>query len=71
MSNCPECGSMRTEVVTTSTKTKDGTRVRRRHCLICDHRWYTIQPPERVIDSSRLKWVRFRSREIRILEGGK
>lgn len=52
---CPHCNSSRIEVVTTSRTALDET-IRRRHCLICDHRWYTMQPPEQPIPDYHVQW---------------
>ena len=41
---CPECGRRRNRVVLTSDALNGKFDIiRRRHCLICDHRWYTGQ----------------------------
>ena len=53
--NCPECRSQRVYVVMTK-PTQDGQILRRRHCHACDHRWYSLQSPEVVIDGSRIEW---------------
>ena len=52
---CPECGSRQLRVVLT-TNTKEKEVVRRRRCLRCDHRWYTLQPPERVLEGMAVSW---------------
>ena len=55
---CPACGSFNCRVVTTK-RTTDGPyeTVRRRRCVSCDHRWYTAQHPEVLIDPYALTWV--------------
>lgn len=45
---CPSCGSHNVTVVL-SKQGKRQFRIRRRHCLDCEHRFYTAQPPEHVI----------------------
>lgn len=45
---CPNCGSNRLGVVLTKQGRRQF-RIRRRHCLDCEHRFYTAQPPEHVI----------------------
>ena len=42
---CPNCGNFSNYVVCTR-RAKDGITHRRRHCNLCDHRWYTVQYPE-------------------------
>ncbi|MFZ9095527.1 MAG: hypothetical protein ACO22O_12365 [bacterium] len=52
---CPNCLS--TELSVTSTfKVAEckGQVVRRRRCKACDHKWYTLQQPEEVVDSYRI-----------------
>lgn len=49
---CPKCGSHNVTVVLTKTARR-GFRIRRRHCLTCNHRYYTAQPPEHVIAGTR------------------
>ena len=55
---CAKCGSFRVHVVTTK-RTVEGPYeiVRRRHCISCNHRWYTAQVPEVEIPSSAMTWV--------------
>ena len=48
LGGCPKCGSKNLAVVYTKVR-KRKFRVRRRHCLACDHRFYTAQPPEYVL----------------------
>ena len=52
---CPACTSSRIEVVKTS-RTALEEIIRRKHCLICGCRWYTIQPPEREIPDYDVQW---------------
>ena len=54
--DCPNCGNTRTRVVCTK-RDPDGVIMRRRHCLICEHRWYTMQYPEVAINNNEIKWV--------------
>ena len=53
---CPKCGQPRSRVVCTK-RDDSGVLIRRRHCLICEHRWYTMQYPEVAINNSEIKWV--------------
>lgn len=48
VSCCPECGSSRSSVVL-SRDTVEGNRIRRRVCLSCEGRWYSVQPAEKVV----------------------
>jgi transcriptional regulator NrdR family protein len=34
----------------------DGDFIRRRHCLDCGHRWYTLQTAETLIEGCTLQW---------------
>jgi len=54
--NCPECHSARVKVVMTTYATT-GEKVRRRHCLTCDHRWYTLQQPETILLKTSVNWL--------------
>lgn len=49
------CQSSTVKVVETRTM-PDGTRMRRRRCRQCGHKWYTVQPPEQEIEGWRLIW---------------
>jgi len=53
---CPACEKGRTRVVCTK-RAPDGVTIRRRRCVICDHRWYTIQYPEVAVSDHEIKWV--------------
>ena len=53
--DCPECGNGRTRVVCTK-RAPDGVTIRRRKCPICEHRWYSLQYPEVVIETGEVKW---------------
>ena len=54
--DCPKCGQGKNRVICTR-KDNLGVLVRRRHCLICEHRWYTMQYPEVAINNREVKWV--------------
>ena len=54
---CPKCSHLRTRVVCTK-RDADGITIRRRKCLICEHRWYSIQYPEVAIEDSEVKWIK-------------
>ncbi|MFZ9535690.1 MAG: hypothetical protein ACO28M_03510 [Vulcanococcus sp.] len=45
---CPKCGSKNIHVVYTKERRRKF-RVRRKWCKACDHRFYTVQPPEHVV----------------------
>ena len=62
---CPECGSQLTKVVMTKPVQGGGT-LRRRHCKLCDNRWYSYQDPEIMVKSHQVVW---RHRHyVRVLE---
>lgn len=52
---CPSCGHPITAVVTTA-RSNDGGFLRRRHCVECDRRFYTVQLPEFVIPAHVFVW---------------
>ena len=54
--DCPECGEGRTRVVCTK-RASDGVTIRRRRCVICEHRWYSIQYPEVPVANQEIKWI--------------
>jgi transcriptional regulator NrdR family protein len=54
---CPCCGSQLSRVVL-GKEAQGGEQVRRRHCEVCDHRWYTMQPGEQAISEFHLQWGR-------------
>jgi len=58
---CPSCGCRRTHVVSTS-QDDSGQIVRRRHCRVCEHRWYTLQQPEVEISAYQLVWAKSKAR---------
>lgn len=53
---CPECGSLSTTVVC-SKESMDGERVRRRLCKNCNHRFYTEQGRESVLEPWQVNWL--------------
>lgn len=55
--HCPKCGAAkaRLRVVLTARSGADEV-VRRRHCRACDHRWYTLQPPETLLQGKAITW---------------
>ena len=47
---CPKCGTYNTRVVMTKSVDLNGyAKVRRRACCRCEHRWYSAQGPEHVV----------------------
>ena len=54
--DCPECGQGRTRVVCTK-RAADGVTIRRRTCVVCDHRSYSIQYPEVAISDREVRWI--------------
>ena len=54
--NCPECEQGRTRVVCTK-RAADGVTIRRRRCVVCEHRWYSIQYPEVPVANQEIKWI--------------
>ena len=54
---CPKCAEARTRVVLTK-RAKDGITIRRRCCISCEHRWYSIQYPEVAVKDGEVKWIK-------------
>jgi len=54
---CTVCGGTRSHVVCTTTTDCGTGRVRRRACLDCDNRWWTVQPQELAIPDNALAWT--------------
>jgi len=54
---CPKCSERRTRVVLTK-RAKDGVTIRRRCCISCEHRWYSIQYPEVAVQDNEVKWIK-------------
>jgi len=54
---CPACKSTVLKVVCTK-RTENGVIVRRRVCVLCNHRWYSIQYPEVPVYKSEIKWIK-------------
>lgn len=52
---CPKCNTDAAKVIMTR-KAMDESIFRRRHCPLCDHRWYTYQPPEQPIPHYAIEW---------------
>lgn len=52
--DCPSCGAWITKVILTRANTTCDELIRRRHCHYCDHRFYTRQVREEIVD---VKWV--------------
>ena len=51
--DCPSCGAWITKVVHTKLDDDCEQIIRRRHCEYCDHRFYSAQTIERVVE---VKW---------------
>ena len=58
---CPECGSL-TVRADRRYPTTDGQILRRRRCVNCKHRWYTLQAPEMVIPQERIRYQHWSER---------
>ena len=53
---CEKCGSTEIRVVFTKADA-NGYRIRRRKCLACGHRYYTVQSAEKVIAKYDIQWL--------------
>lgn len=59
---CPGCGAWITRVVMTIPDSECFDVVRRRHCKHCDHRFYTRQRREEIVD---VRWLpRYKGKSI-------
>ena len=54
---CPECDSLSCKVICIKYD-KDGIAVRRKQCLNCDHRYYTVQYPESYVENREIKYTK-------------
>jgi transcriptional regulator NrdR family protein len=52
--NCPSCGAWITKVILSKLDDECSYIIRRRHCQYCDHRFYSRQATEELVD---IKWV--------------
>lgn len=54
---CPKCNCTVTRV-TYSKELESKDRLRKRLCLNqqCNHKWYTITPPEKIIPGYEIRW---------------
>jgi len=64
---CPACGHPYSKVVSTTREHSDNTTLRRRHCKSCDHRWYTLQQPEEILNAYQVSWRNKDSRRTFII----
>ena len=55
---CPECKSLKAKVICIKYD-EDGSAVRRKLCLDCDHRYYTLQYPEVHIENREIKYTKY------------
>ena len=55
---CPECKSLRGKVICIKYD-EDGSAVRRKLCLDCKHRYYTLQYPEVHIKNREIKYTKY------------
>lgn len=59
--DCPKCGAWITKVIMTKFDDECQYVVRRRHCEFCDHRFYSRQSHEELVE---VKWVACRKGSI-------
>jgi len=52
---CPNCNKFTKQQVVSTKTNKKYIQIRRRLCIACNHRWYTIQYPEISIDKKSYK----------------
>jgi len=62
---CPKCNSLSIKVICIKYD-EEKCAVRRKLCLDCEHRFYTLQYPEALISSKEIKYTK-QGRQIVIL----
>ena len=55
---CPKCQKVTRQKVIDSQRNSKKTIVRRRLCMVCEHKWHTIQKPERIINDRKAGYLR-------------
>ena len=56
--HCPKCHSLNAKVVCIKYD-EEGSAVRRKLCLDCEHRYYTLQYPETHIETREIKYTKY------------
>ena len=55
---CPKCNTLSRQKVIRSERNSKKVIVRRRLCMICEHRWHTVQYPEKIISDQKAGYMR-------------
>ena len=55
---CPKCNELTRQKVIRSERNSEKVIIRRRLCMVCEHRWHTVQYPEVTIEDKKASYVR-------------
>ena len=55
---CPKCNELTRQKVIRSERNSEKVIIRRRLCMVCEHRWHTVQYPEVTIEDKKAGYVR-------------
>ena len=55
---CPKCDELTRQKVIRSQRNSEKVIIRRRLCMVCEHKWHTVQYPEVTIEDKKAGYVR-------------
>ena len=55
---CPKCNELTRQKVIRSERNSEKVIIRRRLCMVCEHKWHTVQYPEVIIEDKKAGYVR-------------
>ena len=55
---CPKCNELTRQKVIRSQRNSEKVIIRRRLCMLCEHKWHTVQYPEVTIEDKKAGYVR-------------
>ena len=55
---CPKCNELTRQKVIRSQRNSEKVIIRRRLCMVCEHKWHTVQYPEVNIEDKKAGYVR-------------
>ena len=55
---CPKCNQLTRQKVIRSQRNSEKVIIRRRLCMVCEHKWHTVQYPEVTIEDKKAGYVR-------------
>lgn len=65
--SCPSCESKNIGVISTHRIPSTLETVRYRKCRDCDHKWYSVQPPEIPVEKWQVEWSQDFKDKVKIL----